>query len=79
MDAHLNAEWQARLTGFGWSLAAVLISQIAHYGLYALFSPSLVAAAQHCCRRNHHPHAASLTIDVFVARGFDGHPEIRCS
>jgi small-conductance mechanosensitive channel len=37
MDAHLNAEWQARLTGFGWLLAAVLISQIAHYFLYALF------------------------------------------
>jgi len=37
MDAHLNAEWQARLIGFGWLLAAVLISQIAHYVLYALF------------------------------------------
>ena len=37
MDTHLNAEWQARLIGFGWLLAAVLISQIAHYFLYALF------------------------------------------
>jgi hypothetical protein len=24
MDTHLNAEWQTRLTGFGWLLAAVL-------------------------------------------------------
>jgi len=37
MDPHTNAEWQAWLTGFGWLLAAVLISQIAHYVLYALF------------------------------------------
>ncbi len=37
MNAHLNAQWQARLVSSGWLLAAILISQIAHYFLYALF------------------------------------------